>query len=405
MAKAASYKVWMLVLVMLSTLLLTVALTNSIAAKNIRSNGEHQIYLPVVITEAQGLPLHYMGTVSQPTDIIESPHGLLVSEATGRIVNLNDNTLFLDLTSRDETIGLQSLAYHGNQLYTTYVVLGAQRIKHVSRFSIDGNVADPDSEEIIFTYLFPPNAVHVGGDMSFGPDGYLTFSLGDGSPQGDPDRHAQDKSNLFGSVVRIDVKGAGLAPDCGGTGNYTIPADNPFSDGIGGDCDELWAVGLRQPWRISFDHQEGDLWISDVGLNQREEINFQPAASPGGENYGWNCYEGSLPFLPGNCDEIYQFPIYEYEYSFEKKCSVIGGFVYRGSTMPALAGQYVFGDYCSGEIYSFDRSNDKSNTLTRVNGALWSTFGEGLDGELMRLILAAAMSTASAVRRNCSSAA
>lgn len=376
------YRQWMPVLVVLLTLIIILPLVGPLSAGGVRSSEAYFVHLPLV-TGSRGLVLQEVGVVNQPTDILDTVHGLLVAESNGRILNLRDNTPFLDLTVRDEIIGLQSLAYRDDQLYTMYVVLGEERIKHVSRFTVRGAAADLASEEVLFTYWIPQDAVHLGGEIVFGPDGYLYIASGDGSPQGDPDGHAQDTSNLYGSIVRIDVDGGSTgAPDCGDTGNYTIPASNPFVDGAGGTCDELWAIGLRQPWRISFDRQLGDLWISDVGLQRREEVNFQTASSPGGENYGWNCYEGSLPFIPANCSAPTQPPIYEYEYFSGRKCAVIGGYPYRGSAIPSLVGQYVFADFCSGELYAFDKAMNKNSTLLKMEGAQWTTFGEALDGEL-----------------------
>jgi glucose/arabinose dehydrogenase len=217
--------------------------------------------------------------------------------------------------------------------------------------------------------------------LNFGPDGYLYVSTGDGSPQGDPDGHAQDKTNLFGSILRLNVTNSGLAPDCYPGTLYSIPTDNPFADGSGGDCDEIWANGLRQPWRVSFDSETGDFWVTDVGLAQREELNFQPATSTGGENYGWRCYEGSAPFNPIGCNLTYEFPVYEYSHS-DGRCAIIGGFIYRGSKLTPLVGQYIFADFCTGEILAYNPDTDTADEVVRMQPAAWTTFGEGLDGEL-----------------------
>jgi glucose/arabinose dehydrogenase len=267
-------------------------------------------------------------------------------------------------------------------LYALYVIY--EKViptQYLTRFTVTAGIADPNSEQIMLALAIPDGAEHLGGDLNFGPDGYLYVSTGDGSPQGDPEGHAQDSANLFGSILRLDVNGLGLASDCYGSAVYRIPVDNPLVDGSGGACDEIWALGLRQPWRVSFDSQTGDLWVSDVGLAQREELNFQAADSVGGENYGWRCYEGSVPFNLSGCDQSYEFPVYEYNHS-NGRCAIIGGFVYRGSLLGSLVGKYVFADYCSGEILAYNPALDTAEEIARLESVAWTTFGEGLDGEL-----------------------
>ena len=272
--------------------------------------------------------------------------------------------------------------------YTRYEDLGNGRRgdTYISRFQMDQN--DPDlinfsSEEVLLT-IDQPKQNHNGGDMAFGPDGYLYVSVGDGEGGGDIDLNAQNKSLLLGSLIRIDPSsGPGNAPDClgDGDGDYTVPASNPFADGPGGDCDELWAIGLRHPWRISFDSQTGDLFIGDVGEDSWEEIDRKPAASPGGENYGWPCYEGTHEFTFNPCAPIpFEPPIFEYPHTTFN--AVVGGFVYRGSDYPSLVESYIFADF-TGELRSlaFDGS-DWTDAFHGQYNASWSTFGEGVDQEL-----------------------
>jgi glucose/arabinose dehydrogenase len=257
---------------------------------------------------------------------------------------------------------------------------------HISRFQIDQNNPDiikPDSEEVLLT-IDQPKQNHNGGDMAFGPDGYLYVSVGDGEGGGDINGNAQDKSLLLGSLIRIDPSGGpGNAADCKGdsNGEYTVPAANPFADGPVGDCDEIWAYGLRNPWRFSFDSQTGDLYVGDVGEYSWEEVDYQPASGAGGENYGWPCYEGTSEFTFNGCMlPAFDPPIYEYPHTTFN--AVVGGFVYRGTDYPPLTGSYIFADL-TGEIHSlsFDTGIWSASNHGQFNAA-WSTFGEGIDQEL-----------------------
>ena len=212
--------------------------------------------------------------------------------------------------------------------------------------------ADPDSANPAGTVLLTvaqPYENHNGGWLGFGPDGYLYVALGDGGSGGDPGDRAQDLNSPLGKLLRLDVSGAA----------YAIPPSNPFAGAVTG-LDEIWAFGLRNPWRPSFDRLTGDLVIADVGQGQLEEIDFQPRTSPGGENYGWRCYEGTNFYsesattpcgscLAAGCPKI--APSYEYPHTLGR-CSVTGGYVYRGDSIPDLEGAYFFADYCAGSIYS-----------------------------------------------------
>lgn len=289
---------------------------------------------------------------------------------------------FLDITAKVKNggeQGLLGLAFHPKPseqpyFYVNYTDKNGDTV--IARYTIQ-NVADetwsadPGSEKILLA-VNQPYDNHNGGDLAFGPDGYLYIGLGDGGSGGDPQDRAQDKDELLGKLLRIDV-------DNGDP--YGIPASNPFANG--GGRGEIWAWGLRNPWRFSFDRTNGDLFIADVGQGEWEEINYQPA-NKGGLNYGWRCYEGTHEFNTAGCQaaETYTKPIAEYDHS-EDRCSVTGGYAYRGSQFPALLGKYFYGDYCGGQLYYTEQS---AGAWTVVNAAetdtLISTFGEDAAGEL-----------------------
>jgi glucose/arabinose dehydrogenase len=193
-------------------------------------------------------------------------------------------------------------------------------------------------------------------------------------------------TELLGKMLRIDVNDVvGSQPDCGGGSNYTIPADNPFVDGPGGDCDEIFQVGLRNPWRFTFDRLTGDMFIGDVGQDVWEEIDYAPAGTTAGRNWGWRCYEGNHPFNLSGCgpESDYDFPIGEYSHDMDR-CSVTGGYVYRGTAMPPGAqGVYFFADNCTGEIFRARRvGDDWVFKLVKDTPYHIATFGETEDGEL-----------------------
>ncbi len=345
---------------------------------------------------------------------------LFVAEREGRIriVLVNGTTLekpFLDISSQvvqdNWEEGLLGVAFHHNYPTVPYFFVTYTRKDHkivLSRFAVSGsdpNQADADSELIMMVIPKPkpPDAdrpdvyyVHNAGDLHFGPDSYLYIAIGDGGPDpwyhgGDPHNSGQGLDELLGNILRIDVNtgGGGLDPDCG-QGYYKVPADNPFANGPGGDCDEVWSFGFRNPWRFSFDRQTGDMFIGDVGEWLREEINYQPAGSQGGENYGWHCYEGTVdyqtvdPGVASTCPAGKQFtmPIYEYDQT-QSDCSVIGGYVYRGQQYPSLVGRYLFGDFCTGRMWLLSRSGQSwSPSFATAAGAFVTTLGEDVNGEL-----------------------
>ena len=289
---------------------------------------------------------------------------------------------FLDIHERVKYGGEQGLLglafnpqYASNRyFYVHYVGVGDSI--HISRFnvsSVDPGHADPQSEFKLMT-IFHPFTNHNGGDLQFGPDGFLYSGLGDGGSAGDPGNRAQNLSEYLGKLLRIDVN----------HGNpYAIPPSNPFVNNTHAHG-EIWAYGLRNPWRFSFDRLTGDLWIADVGQDLIEEIDFQPAASKGGENYGWRCYEGDKPFNNTGCgpSSAYTFPIYTYTHGEE--CSITGGYVYRGNASSPFYGYYFFTDYCSDRIWTLHMAEGKwvSQLFGQFKGNNFSTFGEDNRGNL-----------------------
>jgi glucose/arabinose dehydrogenase len=328
--------------------------------------------------------------------VVQRPGQIRIVESNGTVLP----TPFLNISSLVSTNhserGLLGLVFHpdfenSGYFYVNYTDTSGNT--QIARYSVDPNnpsVADPTSALLILN-IGQDFANHNGGDMHFGPDGYLYIGMGDGGSGGDPNNRSQDMAELLGKMLRIDVDpAAGLSPDCGsGTTNYSIPADNPFV-GVTGSCDEMWAPGLRNPWRFSFDAMLGDMYIADVGQNLWEEINWQPADSPGGENYGWRCYEGNVPFNTTGCGPAadYTFPVHTYSISGagNPNCAITGGFVYRGADYPVLWGHYLFADYCSGNFWAIHPDGDGGWQVVTfgqlVNGIGPTSFGQDINGEL-----------------------
>ena len=318
----------------------------------------------------------------------------LVVEQPGRILLLTGEdetwsaTEFLDITDRvndrSNEEGLLGLAldpdFESSGIFFVYYTASGPRRSVVSRFTVtddDPDLADAGSESIIIE-VPQPYANHNGGQILFGPDGLLYIGLGDGGSAGDPRGNGQDLSTLLGSILRIDVSASGTG------GGYTVPSDNPLV-GVEGARPEIWAYGLRNPWRFTFDRLTGELWTADVGQNALEEVDV---IVPGG-NYGWNVMEGSECFgtRGDSCDpEGFEAPVVEY--GRDDGCSITGGYVYRGSRLPSLQGRYIFGDYCSGKVWAFSRQPvdavravDKSDELLDTNHKI-SSFGEDNSGEI-----------------------
>jgi len=314
--------------------------------------------------------------LQRPVDLQADGSGrLFILEKVGRIRILQDGQLleasFLDITDRVRSSGneqgLLGLAFHPQYVQNGYFFVNYTDNNGddvIARFNVssDPNLADPTSETILISVSDPfPN--HNGGVLTFGPDGYLYAGLGDGGSQGDPFGNAQKTDNLLGKVLRLDVDSA--EP-------YAVPADNPFGN-------EIWAYGLRNPWRISFDRLTGDLYIGDVGQNAWEEIDFLEAGSPGGANFGWNYREGAHDYK-GNAPAGLIDPVAEYSHA-EGGCSVTGGYVYRGA-MLEWNGIYLYGDYCTGLIWGLIRSgNSWQNQLLFDTDVNITSFGEDESGE------------------------
>ena len=328
----------------------------------------------------------------------DSSNRLFILERRGVIKILQDGRItpkpFLNIEDRAGSAvseqGLLGLAFHpryeeNGYFWVNYTDKSGRTI--ISRFQVsaDSNIADPGTETR-YLVLPQPYANHNGGDLAFGPDGYLYLALGDGGSAGDPHKNGQNTGALLGKLLRLDVDRQ--------PGAYTIPADNPFSGG--GGAPEVWAYGLRNPWRIAFDALTGDLYIADVGQNTWEEVNFLAAGSPGGANFGWNFREGRHNFLDTVPQQFASLdPVAEYQHG-ENGCSVTGGKVYRGGALPAWRGIYLFSDFCSGKIWGllrdaqgswqtqelFDLEAQVVSFGTDENGEIYLA---GYSGEIYRL--------------------
>jgi glucose/arabinose dehydrogenase len=309
---------------------------------------------------------------------------IYLAEKVGRVVALSgdvDPEVVLDLTdevSLGTEQGLLGLAFSpdGKYLYLNHT--DTEGDTHVTEFAFGDAGLDPDSRrEVLF--VDQPYSNHNGGGLAFGPDGYLYVGLGDGGSAGDPMGNAQSLSTLLGKVLRISPRPSGGDP-------YRIPADNPFVGRMGARP-EIWAFGLRNPWRFSFDAATGDLWIGDVGQNAWEEIDFEPAGSSGGSNFGWDLLEGTHPFerrrAPGAIPPVFEYP------NGDGSCAVTGGYVYRGDDIVDLTGAYVYADYCGGRLEAFvlrdGRAKQHRSLGERVDAL--ASFGQDADGELYVLSL------------------
>jgi glucose/arabinose dehydrogenase len=325
-----------------------------------------------------------------PLDLQSAPgdaERLYVVEQGGSIRVVRGGQLqaaaFLDVASRISSggeRGLLGLAFHpqfaaNRRFFVNYTNRAGDT--HIAEFrASSADAADPASERILLV-VAQPFSNHNGGGLAFDSSGRLLVALGDGGSGGDPQNNGQRLDTLLGKILRLDVDGA--AP-------YGLPADNPFLQ-TPGARGEIWAYGLRNPWRIAFDRPTGDLYIGDVGQGRVEEVDIGTAAHHGGENYGWRLTEGSQCYNPASgCDRTGQTPPV-YEYTHSEGCSITGGVVYRGCRVPALAGSYFFGDYCSGLVRSFRLANGIATELrdwtsgTRGIGAP-TAFGLDAAGEV-----------------------
>jgi len=308
------------------------------------------------------------GGFVQPVHVANAGDGsgrIFVVEQAGRIRVLDNGVVllspFLDISDKLVCCGergLLSVAFPPGFASKRYFYVNYTRSPDgatvIARYRVsagNGNVADPASEEAILN-IPQPFSNHNGGQLAFGPDNNLYIGMGDGGSGGDPLNNAQSPGSLLGKILRIDVES--------GTNPYGVPAGNPFV-GAAGYRPEIWALGLRNPWRFSFDRLTGDLYIGDVGQDAVEEVDVQPAGSPGGQNYGWNVMEGAVCYNSATCATAgLTLPVATYDHSQE--CSVTGGVVYRAAALPALQGIYFYGDYCSGRIRGL-----------RMRGAAWET--------------------------------
>jgi glucose/arabinose dehydrogenase len=310
--------------------------------------------------------------------VVEQAGRIHVVEADGSVVD----SPFLDLSARilyGGERGLLGLAFHPNYAENGRFFVNYTRLPNgentVSEFQASDPAApavDAGSERVLVS-VPDPAANHNGGALAFGPDGYLYLAMGDGGGQSDQFGNSQNLNSLLGKILRIDIDGspaAGLA--------YAIPPDNPFA--AGGGSPEIWAYGVRNPWRITFDRATGDLYIADVGGSAWEEINQQPAGAAGGVNYGWPLMEGSGCRV-ASCPAGLVTPLAAYDHSLG--CTVIGGYVYRGTAQPAMTAAYLFADWCSGIVFTLDLDGGQAVVKQILNSGLGpSSFGEDEAGEM-----------------------
>ncbi|WP_329275898.1 PQQ-dependent sugar dehydrogenase [Streptomyces sp. NBC_00691] len=372
-----------------SALICTLGLVTSLAFTT-ASAEDGEARRPVAsVTKAAKISLTPVATARNPIAGAAGPGGTVwIAERAGTVRVLGPHGLgepVLDIsaeTTTDGERGLLGLAFDNARahLYISYTNL--EGTSTIDEFAVRKGRIRPETRRTVLTQA-QPYANHNGGDIKFGPDGYLYIAFGDGGAGGDPHGNGQNLDTLLGKLLRIDPRG--------GT-PYAIPRDNPFV-GDPKARGEIWAYGLRNPWRFSFDSLKGDLLIGDVGQNDWEEIDWAPARSRGGENYGWSQMEGNHPFRGGTEPANHVRPVHEYART-GLGCAVTGGFVYRGSAIPALRGQYVFSDYCDGTIRSLSLRNGRVTGVNDlvVNGGEVISFVEGRAGELYALALGGTVS-------------
>ena len=329
----------------------------------------------------------------------QEPDSLYVALRHGEVIRLRGDTgradssatlrrdgdPVLDMSARVDTrgeMGLLGLTFSpaGDRLYTSSV--NRQQVSELWEWPVapDGSI-DASRGRLVLS-LPQPFWNHNGGDVTFGPDGYLYLGFGDGGGAGDPLRAGQDPHDWLATILRIN-------PRPGPSGEpYTIPAGNPFADGAAG-APEVWLWGARNPWRFSFDRATGDLWVADVGQDLLEEVNRLPAGQSGtgagrGANLGWSDYEGSAPFWSNDEPPGHVRPVVEYRHGADDRCSVTGGYVYRGSRVPGLSGVYLYSDFCDGTLWGYSDATG-AHPLPLATGAPPNavlSFGEGPDGEI-----------------------
>jgi len=344
---------------------------------------------------------------SNPVELTGANDGtdrLFIVEQKGKIYqflnkgDVNNAKLFLDITDRVSSggeMGLLGLAFHPDFKHTGYFYVNYTRRKPwlstvIARFKVsptNANLVDPKSEQILLTYEQPYDN-HNGGKVAFGNDNYLYIAAGDGGSWGDPHGNAQNKTSLLGKILRIDIN------KTDGEKKYAIPADNPFKGNKQNFKEEIFAYGMRNPWRFSFDRTTGLLWAGDVGQNQKEEVDIIEK----GGNYGWNTMEAEDCYKSGRCDKS-PFILPVTSYGRNLGTSITGGYVCRDKSLPALTGKYIYGDYTSGNIWSLSHSGKKATgngLIASVVPGTLSSFGEDnnhslyilnhQDGEIYKLV-------------------
>jgi glucose/arabinose dehydrogenase len=344
---------------------------------------------PAAPRQAAKVALKEVATAQNPIAGTAGPGGTVwIAERAGTVRVLDDEGLgqpVLDIsgeTTTDGERGLLGIAFDKRFAHFYISFTNLEGTSTVDEFAVRHGKIRPNTRRTVITQTQPyPN--HNGGDIGFGPDGYLYIALGDGGSGGDPHGNGQNLDTLLGKMLRIDPRG--------GT-PYAIPRDNPFVNDPNAK-DEIWAYGLRNPWRFSFDARTGDLLIGDVGQSDWEEIDWAPAKSRGGENYGWSQMEGTHPFRGGTEPANHVPPVHEYDRT-GLGCSVTGGYVYRGKAIPDLKGQYVFSDYCDGTLRTLRMKNGKvtGESDLGVNGGEVISFVQDGDGELYVLAIGGSVS-------------
>ena len=349
---------------------------------------------PPVVYKTPRVVVQFFATgLPNPTDIasngVKDDTNLYVTDRAGliRVVKQDgtvDKTPYLDISSlvlNDGEMGLLSLVFSptyqsDGYFYVNYIDKAQQTV--IARYTAtpDHKAGDPATAQIIMTIKQPyPN--HKAGDLAFGDDGYLYIPTGDGGSAGDPENRAQNQADFLGKILRIDVK----------TLPYKVPPTNPYAKNKNKkQAPEVWAYGLRNPWRISFDRKTNELYIADVGQDMVEEVNVEPAGHKGGTNYGWRCYEGTKEYKVAGCGALsqYVFPVFEYPHVGDKcSGSITGGYVYRGEEYPAIQGKYFYADYCSGKVYYAEKKDGAwKQTDVATTPFNIGTFGEANNGEL-----------------------
>jgi glucose/arabinose dehydrogenase len=322
-----------------------------------------------------------------PTAMADRPgdeEALYIAERGGRVVRVVDGAVdgapvldISDQTTSDGERGLLGIDFSddGSRLYVSYTDPNGD--SHLDEYRMAGNRADTGTQRTLLE-VAQPYSNHNGGNVVTGPDGLLYFGLGDGGAAGDPHNHGQDRSTLLGDLLRID-------PRPGDDAAYRIPDDNPF---VGGSDarPEIWVSGLRNPWRFSFDRATDDLWIADVGQSAAEEIDHLPFDEAGGTNLGWRVFEGTQRYTDGDADEAVP-PVYEYPH--DGRCSITGGYLYRGAEIDGLAGTYLYGDFCDGVVRAIvlDGNEVVDERVFDAQVPELVSFGEDASGELYALSL------------------